>query len=337
MWEIENRSPFPHRGGFLRDEAARTFWCLHLKASFALRPQPQGQPGGQGFGLQFLPEQPALLQGPLMEGDRLLAEAEVGHARPLCDLILTGSVTPPEGGTLLEARLPGWRKAVQVLPARHWHEGRSRPATNAPVPLDWRAGFGGPDCAENPLGLGHRPSEGASLPRLAPEGTAPDATSFAPVSFAPIPRDWPARAQWAGTYDTAWSRRRAPLLPADLDPRYWQSAPPDQWLDPAHLPGATLHLSGFAPQPMAIPIPDCELEFATRFRGQWHQQTPRLQSLTVDLSAGTLSLLWLATLPIQAAQNDVLVERSFIALHKGRGFTVSAADMPVFSTPWEAA
>ena len=38
MWEIENRSPFPHRGSFLRDHEARTFWCLHLKASFALRP-----------------------------------------------------------------------------------------------------------------------------------------------------------------------------------------------------------------------------------------------------------------------------------------------------------
>lgn len=175
------------------------------------------------------------------------------------------------------------------------------------------------------------------MPRLAPEGTAPEAPRFAPVAFAPIPRDWAARAQWAGTYDTAWSRRRAPLLPTDLDPRYWQSAPPDQWLDPDTLPGATLHLSGFAPQPMALPIPDCELEIATRFRGQWHQQTPRLQALTVDLAAGTLSLLWLAALPIQAAQNDVRVERSFIALHKGRGFTVSAADMPVFSTPWEAA
>lgn len=335
MWEIENRSPFPHRGGFLRDQKARTFWCLHLKASFALRP---------GQAPLFCQPQPDLLQGPVYDGDHFLAEAETGHPRPLCDLIISGTAKPPanahpQRGWRLEARLPGWRKALDVRPARIWQDGRAHITGTPllPVPLDWRTAYGGEGLDANPAGLGHRPTDGAALPRLVPEGTAPDVPCDTAISFAPIPRDWPQRRQWAGRYDAEWSRRRAPLLPADMDSRYWQATAPDQWLVPDTLPGAALQLSGFGPQPQTITVPECTFEIATRFRGRWNQQEPRLQSVTVDIDAQRLSLLWLAVLPIEAAQNDVLVERSFIALRNSRGFAVSGADMPLFNSPWEAA
>jgi hypothetical protein len=335
MWEVENRSPFPHRSGFLRDHLARTFWCLHLKATFALRGD---------HSLQCLLPQPDLLQGPAYDGNRLLADGETGHERTLCDLIIQGTATAPadatpQKGWQIEASLPGWRKALQVLPARQWR-GRRAQLTDtplAPVALDWRDTFGGEGVAENPCGLGHTPADGQALPRLAPAGTSPGATRFAADCLAPVPREWPQRAKWGGVYDAAWQQRRAPLLPADLDPRYWQSALPDQWVMPDTLPGAVLNLVGFGPKPRAITLPDCEFEVATRFRGTWHPQTPRLQSVTVDLDAQRLAMVWLAVLPIEATQNDVLVERSFIALQKGRGFTVPAADMPAFMTPWETA
>lgn len=334
MWEVENRSPFPHRGGFLRDAGARTFWCLHLKASFALRPT---------LGPQFLPQQPDLRQAPDYDGERLIGEAEIGHARAQCDLILAGTAyAPPEAraerGWVLEARLGGWRKALHVRPSQVWEGKRPRltDAPLAPVVLDWRAAYGGDGVAENPLGVGVSPIEGGALPRLTAEGIAIDHPAPPPACFAPIPRDWPQRARWGGRYDAEWSRRRAPLLPEDLDPRYWQSTAPDQWLSSDTLAGETLHLSGFSANPQAIVIPDCAFEIATRFRGKWHQQTPHLQSATVDLDRQSLSLVWLAAFPIEAAQNDVLVERSFIALRGSRGFTVAAPDMPNFTTPWEA-
>lgn len=336
MWEVENRSPFPHRAGFLRDHNGDTLWCLHVKASFALRPDQS---------LTFPFPQPALLQGPLYDGPRLLAEAEIGQPRPLCDLILQGHATPPpdarrETGWRIEARLAGWRKAVHVRPAMVWQNGRAIPVPAAqavaPVALDWRAAYGGPEFAENPIGSGHITADGTQLPRLAPEGTSPDARRFAPISYAAIPREWPQRARLGGTYDDAWLRRRSPLLPTDLSPAYWQATPKDQWLDPVSLPGSTLEISGVGPRPFAVGVPDCDLEIATRFRGAWHQQTPRLQSVTFDLDTQQLSLLWLATFPIGAAQHDVLVDRSFVALRKSRGFSLPAADMPAFLTPWEA-
>ena len=112
MWEIENRIPFPHRGSFLRDHGAQTFWCLHLKASFALRP---------GQSPLFHLQQPVLLQGPIYDGDHLLAEAETGLARPSCDLIITCTAKPPadalpDVGWTLEAKLPGWRKIAGGAP-----------------------------------------------------------------------------------------------------------------------------------------------------------------------------------------------------------------------------
>jgi hypothetical protein len=333
MWQVENRSPFPHHAGFLRDHQGRTLWSLHLKASFRLRP---------GLAPLFVSPQPPLLPAPLYDGPRLIAEAETGLARPLADLILSGAARPPalarpDSGWQIEARCGTWRKAVQVLPARRWREGRAElaPQPLAPVPLDWRRTFGGPEFAANPLGLGDAPAEGADLPRLAPEGTDPRQTRFAPTAFAPIPRDWPQRVALGGTYDAAWLRRRAPLLPEDLDPRFWQAAPADQWLDPDSLAGARLELAGFGQTPQTVVLPDCRFEIATRFKGRWAQQTARLQSVCVDLDAELLALLWQADLPIGASQNDVSVERSFIALRSGAGFAVAAEDAPAFGTPAE--
>ncbi|SOC04344.1 uncharacterized protein DUF2169 [Rhodobacter sp. JA431] len=186
MWQVENRSPFPHHAGFQRDHQDRTLWSLHLKAHFRLRP---------GQAPLFLAPQPPLLAAPLYHGPHLIAEAETGLPRPMVDLIVSGTAAPPatacpETGWLAEARCGGWRKAVQVLPARRWRDGRAELAAQplAPVPLDWRSSFGGPEVAENPLGLGDAPTEGTDLPRLTPEGTDPRQTRFAPTAFAPIPR-----------------------------------------------------------------------------------------------------------------------------------------------------
>lgn len=326
MWQVENRSPFPHWAGFQRDHQGRSLWSIVLKASFAIRPD---QP------LRHLVPQPPLLQAPLTEGERMVADRDISLPRPFCDVLLSGHAHPPKGarpdrGWTASLRIGDWRKALHVLPVRQWHRGRPRPAPqpDAPVPLDWTATWGGPEVAENPLGRGTLWQEGAALPRLVPEGQGE--SSRVPVSFAPVPHGWPQRSRLGGTYDQAWLRRRAPLLPADLDPRYWQAAPPDQWLDPEALFGAPVELTGVAPQPLRFALPRLGFEVATRFRGQWVQHPPRLQMLTIDSDAMRLSMVLQAALPIGAAQFDVKVERSFIALRELQGFTVAAPDMPAF-------
>jgi hypothetical protein len=48
-----------------------------------------------------------------------------------------------------------------------------------------------------------------------------------PVGLGFISPSWQPRLGFAGTYDSAWENSRKPLLPADFNKRFFQSAHPD--------------------------------------------------------------------------------------------------------------
>ena len=48
-----------------------------------------------------------------------------------------------------------------------------------------------------------------------------------PACLAPIAPSWLPRRAFAGTYDERWQRARAPYLPDDFDPRFFQCAAPE--------------------------------------------------------------------------------------------------------------
>lgn len=328
MWDIENTTPFTCHGCFLKDHMARSLWCLFLKAGFGIRPDKAPL---------FLSAQPPVLVGPQFDGPALVADSDICPPKPLCDFTLTGHAQPPPGkgrdGWPVTARIGAWRKTLHVLPAAVWRDGAVRVSRGdaEPASLGWDSaapGPQGPEGPENPQGPG--PGQDGPLPRL----VAPGETHLSgqPVAFAPLARSRPARQRLGGTYDARWQRQRAPLLPADLDPHFWQSAPRDQWLDPATLPGAEVELTGVRPEPLRFRLPQIGLEMATRFSGRWTQQEPRLQTVAMDIDRMQLTLVWAGYLPIAAAQNDILVERSFIALRDHKGFAASAHDASRFST-----
>ena len=65
--------------------------------------------------------------------------------------------------------------------------------------------------------------------------------------LAPICAHWMPRRQYAGTYDARWEQSRAPYLPADFDPRFFQVAPADQVV-PGYLTGGEpVELFGVSP------------------------------------------------------------------------------------------
>jgi hypothetical protein len=54
-------------------------------------------------------------------------------------------------------------------------------------------------------------------------------SSYKPMSFSPVGRNWSPRYRYAGTYDQNWLENNAPFWPQDFDYRYFQCAPEDQW------------------------------------------------------------------------------------------------------------
>jgi uncharacterized protein YjbI with pentapeptide repeats len=126
-------------------------------------------------------------------------------------------------------------KRLRVCGDRRIRRSRvTEPALFTTMAIDWAHAFGGPGFAANPLGKGSAPIDGADgQVYAAPNVVDPKLGREAhrtPSSFAPVDQMWPARAQLGGTYDGAWLEQDFPGLPRDIDWRFFNCAPPDQWL-----------------------------------------------------------------------------------------------------------
>ena len=51
-----------------------------------------------------------------------------------------------------------------------------------------------------------------------------------PAGFGPIDLTWPQRMSKAGTYDREWFETSFPQYARDMDPTFFNAAPPDQWI-----------------------------------------------------------------------------------------------------------
>jgi hypothetical protein len=157
------------------------------------------------------------------------------------DVVCHGTVHAP-GGTptptcAAELRIGEVRAAVRAFGRRCWQRAKdgkwqiSEPEPFRTLALGMEGAYGGRGDRRNPLGLGFfggGDPDGRELPRLEHET---DAERIAtpedrptPAGFAALPPQWEPRKSFAGTYGDAWARERAPLLPEDMDVRFWNAA-----------------------------------------------------------------------------------------------------------------
>ncbi len=110
----------------------------------------------------------------------------------------------------------------------------TKPVAFTTMPIDWAHAFGGNGFAPNPLGKGTVPIDGTdgrihAVPNVVDPKLDREAHRT-PSSFAPVDQTWPDRARLAGTHDDAWLRHDFPGFARDLDWRFFNIAPIDQWL-----------------------------------------------------------------------------------------------------------
>lgn len=142
-------------------------------------------------------------------------------------------------------------KIIQVTGNRQWKKNTllpgfhmTKPEPFVEMPLVYERAFGGVDDTHkkekkhgwdrrNPIGTGFRLNEGAvegqRLPNLEdPNHLISNWKDKPPVaSFGFIDSSWEPRLKFAGTYDDAWLKDQFPLLPLDLDLRFFNSSTPD--------------------------------------------------------------------------------------------------------------
>jgi hypothetical protein len=200
---------------------------------------------------------PLLMQDELGEAPATsapLLENDFAPIKPCCDVVLVGGAHAPMGkrvpSLFTRLRVGPISKTIRVLGPRVWSKvggtlSRTSPIAFESQPISYDVAFGGTDThpedpgkistyLENPVGKGFRKYrfdlDGVIMPsteEVDREVTSPSST-YRPMSYGPIGRNWKPRSAFAGTYDQAWLDARAPLWPLDLDARYFQAAPPDQ-------------------------------------------------------------------------------------------------------------
>ncbi|MEE9390874.1 MAG: DUF2169 domain-containing protein [Planctomycetota bacterium] len=347
MWDIDNKTPFHVRGSFIRDHTVATFWLVHIKASFVMRPDQK---------CLFATDQVPLHASPIFFNDDpqsdLLADVEVVPLKALVDVVVDATGYPPAGCRdapyIASVSIGGWEKRLQVnapVVYRRWGGVAKDSSTfNGCLPLRYTQSFGGPDSRLNPIGHGHAKRRtdmiGQAVPRLSPaDEPYRNPTEERPgVGFSGIPTGWPERVRFAGTYDDEWMRRRAPLFPADLDLRFWQSVAADQQLPADAVMGQELMLTNMtssdgltATPPMKLMVPSLDFEIHTRFSGNWSPLTASVQAIELSVDSRRLSLTFAAALPIGAAQHDVRVKETVVSMRGHDGFVVAPSDIRRFT------
>ena len=265
MLQIRNRTGHPASVLIAPDPEGVDSISAILKASFTLEDSPRA-----------LPEQLPIAFSDEYRGDpgtsSLSRACDVGFAKPATDVIVTGHAWARMGRPASQMdvgiSLGSVRKLMRVFGDRTWEGGLVGHRMSAPrpfekVPLVWERAFGGLDQisgrepklvgeGRNPVGVGYchaggqKKVEGMLLPNVEDPRQVIKAPTDrpTPAGFGPVCPHWEPRRNFAGTYDAAWLESRAPYLPKDFDPRFFQSAPHDQLVTPHLRGGETGELLG---------------------------------------------------------------------------------------------
>ena len=273
-------------------------------------------------------------QAPIVRADRFhgdplrtsIAEpGDVSLAKPGTDVLLFGHAYGPGGRHTTRAEVslhvgPVEKRAV-VFGDRFWG-GTVLARISAPeafdrMPLVWERAFGGTETLSsdplrvdgedrNPVGAGFRARassrklEGIVLPNvedparlISSPGDRP-----APAGFGPLAPHWRPRPKYAGTYDDAWQRNRAPYLPLDFDPRFLQIAPEDQQV-PGYLKGGeAVEIVGATPSgALRFNLPARRVEVVFRLDSGEERKTASLDTVILRPDEARLVLVWRAALP----------------------------------------
>jgi hypothetical protein len=220
---------------------------------------------------------------------------------------------------------------LRVVGDRVWRRDgtATAPEPFTEMPLVWERAYGGRHASgerefaeqRNPVGcgfLGERdPSEleGSPAPNLldpqAPLERLGD--EAVPACFAPSAGAWLPRREFAGTYDAAWQRGRAPYLPDDFDPRFLQCATGElcferflQGTEAVRIGGMTLE------GPIEFTVPTVRPQIEVVVAGSPATPRAELETLWIEPDENRASMTWRALVPVD--RKVLRVEKVSISL-----------------------
>ena len=223
MFQIENRTPFNSELFVCANPAGVDSLYLVVKASFEC----------SNFTLSDE-------QVPIFKQDEYWGEpakssikfpSDYGLSKVATDLVVVGHAMAPQQQPVRELdvsfQLGAISKKLKVFGDRYWEKNRfSSPGEFVQMPLVYEKAYGGKQHEFNDIGCGVNAHEKESDPVLLPNIEDPNDLISSrrhkplPAGFAALSPNWLPRAQYCGTFDDSWQKKRAPFLPLDFDPKF---------------------------------------------------------------------------------------------------------------------
>ena len=241
--------------------------------------------------------------------------SELHIGKPGTDVVLVGQAWAPGGRpapqTAVRASLAGRQKTIGVFGDRIWRSfGRSSdPKPFESMPLLFEHAFGGQDAAlaeeRNPVGKGFagKRSAGDMVGQPLPNLEDPAALLQRPgdrpppACFGFVAGHWLPRRSFAGTYDEAWQKKRAPYLPKDFDPRFFHSGAPELTFDKPLCGGEPFEILGACRTgPIRGNLPSARPRVTIQIAGDLESPPLRLETILFEPDDNRICLTWRAEL-----------------------------------------
>lgn len=268
----------------------------------------------------------------------LAAAGDLTMCKPATDVLLIGhahSGHGPQREMDVTIKVGQIEQTIRVIGDRVWKEGvlGCKPSTPEPfetMPLIYERAFGGTDPEprdeetidyepRNPIGRGLIPKnsrlrpDGLPMPNLENPNELIQSVSDrpAPACFAPIAPHWQPRQSFAGTYDEAWEKNRAPYLPEDFDSRFFNSANGELAITPFLQGGEVVEVTGASPLgKFAFVIPEAVMEHEFNMGGTPVHYESDLDTVVIEPDHNRVTLLWRST---HVVDKDLLRLKTFTA------------------------
>lgn len=315
MLQLKNHTPFAPAINLFPDERGVDTLFVVIKATFQL-----------GNTLSVAEEQVPPVLADEFWGDPITSSikyaSDVHLTKPSTDVILVGRAWAPQGqqATQIDARLVVAERqgTVRVSGNRFWRNDSvttTEPFSSMPIVYEYA--FGGihevdpakPEILaeeRNPIGRGFRGKrsskemEGMPLPNIEDPQCPVDKSGDKawPAGFAFMAPAWLPRRSYAGTYDEAWQKQRAPYLPEDFNPRFFNIAHPNFIYDRYLRGGEPVALDNLSRQgTVRFNLPVCRLAAKVRVAGQNETPPLNLETVLIEPEQDRLCMTWRGAVP----------------------------------------
>ncbi|PCE33258.1 DUF2169 family type VI secretion system accessory protein [Burkholderia ubonensis] len=313
MLQLVNVTPFSTERAILYNERGEHVWVVVIKATYAFYPDGS---------LDLANAQEPVSTAPEYFGEAgastLRRDAEIVFAHPGTAVIINASAYAPDGQPVPHidagAAVGPVKKTVRVFGDRHWARGLTRlrvsePEPFATLPIRYEFAFGGACDGDdsvyepNPIGLGYCTSSTHAVNRKLPRVEDPSSLIRSwkdrpePAGLAAIPAAWPSRKRLAGTADEHWIRTRAPLVPRDFDPLFFNAGAPGMTTRTPLSGGEPVVLVNLASQArIEFNLPRVFFNILTYVGNQRIRQAEQLDRVIIEPDRRQVVLVWRSVL-----------------------------------------